>query len=67
MRLDNEYTGNALDLVPETHGMDVPSACVRVKHQVRKKIWNEIKKEQQSNVLNLLLTVQHLKYEHDDN
>ena len=30
MRLDNEYTGNALHLVPETHGMDVPSACTIV-------------------------------------
>ena len=30
MRLDNENTGNALHIVPETYGMDVPSACTIV-------------------------------------
>ncbi len=30
MILDNEDTGNALHLVPETYGMDVPSACTIV-------------------------------------
>ena len=27
MRLDDEDTGKGLQLVPEPHGMDVPSAC----------------------------------------
>ena len=30
MRLDNENTGNGFHLVPETYGMDVPSACTIV-------------------------------------
>ena len=30
MRLDNEDTGKGLQLVPESHGMDVPSACTIV-------------------------------------
>ena len=30
MRLDNEDTEYALHLVPETYGMDVPSACTIV-------------------------------------
>ena len=30
MRLDDEETGKGLKLVPETHGMDVPSACTIV-------------------------------------
>ena len=30
MRLDDEDTGKALQLVPESHGMDVPSACTIV-------------------------------------
>ena len=30
MRLDNADTENGLQLVPETYGMDVPSACTIV-------------------------------------
>ena len=30
MRLDNEETEKALHIVPETFGMDVPSACTIV-------------------------------------
>ena len=30
MRLDDEDTGKGLQLVPESHGMDVPSACTIV-------------------------------------
>ena len=30
MRLDNGDTENALHIVPETYGMDVPSACTIV-------------------------------------
>ena len=30
MRLDNNDTGNSLQLVPETFGMEVPSACTIV-------------------------------------
>ena len=30
MRLDNEAMENGLKLVPETYGMDVPSACTIV-------------------------------------
>ena len=30
MRLDDEDTDNVLQLVPETYGMDVPSACTIV-------------------------------------
>ena len=30
MRLDYEDTGNALHLVPETYGMDVPTSCTIV-------------------------------------
>ena len=30
LRLDNADTGNGLQLVPETYGMDVPSACTIV-------------------------------------
>ena len=30
MRLDNEDTGKGLKLVPETYGMNVPSACTIV-------------------------------------
>ena len=30
MKLDDEDTGKGLQLVPETHGMDVPSACTIV-------------------------------------
>ena len=30
MRLDDEDTGKGLQLVPESYGMDVPSACTIV-------------------------------------
>ena len=30
MRLDNNDTEKSLELVPETYGMDVPSACTIV-------------------------------------
>ena len=30
MRLDVEDTGKGLQLVPESHGMDVPSVCTIV-------------------------------------
>ena len=30
MRLDGEDTGKGLQLVPESHGIDVPSACTIV-------------------------------------
>ena len=30
MRLDDEDTRKGLQLVPESHGMDVPSACTIV-------------------------------------
>ena len=30
MRLDNNDTGNSPQLVPQTYGMDVPSACTIV-------------------------------------
>ena len=30
MRLDNENMGKGLHFVPETYGMDVPSACTIV-------------------------------------
>ena len=30
MKLDNEDTGKGLKLVPETYGMNVPSACTIV-------------------------------------
>ena len=30
MRLDNEDTENGLNIVPETYGMNVPSACTIV-------------------------------------
>ena len=30
MRLDDDDTGKGLQLVPESHGMDVPSACTIV-------------------------------------
>ena len=30
MRLDDEDTGKGLKIIPETYGMDVPSACTIV-------------------------------------
>ena len=30
LRLDDADTGNGLQIVPETYGMDVPSACTIV-------------------------------------
>ena len=37
MRLDDEVTENGLQLIPETYGMDVPSACTIV--IIAGKIW----------------------------